>query len=381
MPRPRLAVLSRNLPPLMGGMERLAWHVLAALATDFDVHAIGPRGSRRHLPEGVRGHACRGLGAGGYLSEAAVISVLRALCLPKPDLILATSGLTAPLARLYAALTRRPYVVMAHGLDLVADSKTYQRLFVPSFAAAHRVIANSANTRALAIDNGVAPARLCVIHPGVEWPARPGDGHAWRMARTFGDRPLLLIAGRQTRRKGLAEFLEQCMPAILMDHPDTLLLVVGGTAHHAIRQEQHVGDQVHAVIARNRLAHAVCMLGSLSDAELAQVYAAADVHVFPLIPVRGDVEGFGMVAVEAAAQGTTTVAFDEGGVRDALVVGVTGELLQRGDYAGFTRAILRRLETRADPNLRAACHRAAERYAWPGHAALWRQMLGELLGH
>ena len=42
--KPRALVLTRNLPPLMGGMERLIWHILDELTPAFELHAVGPRG-------------------------------------------------------------------------------------------------------------------------------------------------------------------------------------------------------------------------------------------------------------------------------------------------------------------------------------------------
>ena len=377
--RPRLAVLSRNLPPLTGGMERLSWQVIKALAADFEVHVIGPRDCLALLPEGVPGHACHGAAALPYLCEAALVSVWRAVVRLRPDLVLATSGLTAPLARIYAGLCGRPYLTMVHGLDLVADNALYQRLFVPSLRGATRVIANSANTAHLALSSGVPATALRIIHPGVEWPAPGADGNAFRQRHDLGARPVMLMVGRQTARKGLVEFIEHGLPAIVQAMPDALLVVVGGAAQHAIRRENSIGPRLAAAITKRGLQSAVRMLGALGDAELAAAYAAANVHVFPLVAVRGDVEGFGMVAVEAAAHGLPTVAFDEGGVRDAMVEGSTGEVLKPGDYPAFVAAVLKEFACPDVASRRATCRAAAARFAWPHHDAAWRQLTTELL--
>ncbi len=377
--RPRVAVLSRNLPPLTGGMERLSWQVVKTLAEDFEVHVLGPRDSLALLPDGVQGHACQGAAALPYLCEATLVSVWRALSRTRPDLVLATSGLTAPVARLYAALCRRPYLAMVHGLDLVAESAIYQHLFVPALRGATRVIANSANTARLARARGVPAAALRVIHPGVEWPAPLADGSAFRRRHGLGARPVMLMVGRQTARKGLVEFVEHGLPAIVQAMPDAVLLVVGGEAQHAIRRENSIAPRLEAAINKRGLQSAVRMLGSLDDAQLAAAYAAADVHVFPLVAVRGDVEGFGMVAVEAAAHGLPTVAFDEGGVRDAVIEGSTGQVLAPGDYAGLVAAVLKEFAGDDLAARRAACRAAAARFAWPAHDAAWRQLMNELL--
>lgn len=379
MARPRLAVLSRNLPPLTGGMERLSWHVIEALAADFELHVIGPRDCLALLPEGVTGHACWGAGALPYLCETAIVSMLRAAWCVRPDLVLATSGLTALLAQFYAALCRRPYLAMVHGLDLVADSAVYQRLFVPSLHCATRVIANSTNTAQLARSCGVPAAALRIIHPGVDWPAPELDGSAFRRRHDLGARPVMLMVGRQTARKGLVEFIERGLPAILQAVPDALLVVVGGDARHAIRREDSIGPRVNAAISHRGLQGAVRILGTLDDGQLAAAYAAANVHVFPLIAVRGDVEGFGMVAVEAAAHGLRTVAFDQGGVRDAMLQGTTGQVLPPNDYPAFVAAVLAELAGADVASRRATCRAAAARFAWPHHDAAWRQLAAEVL--
>ena len=71
-----------------------------------------------------------------------------------------------------------------------------------------------------------------------------------------------------------------------------------------------------------------------------------------------------MVAAEAAAFGLRTVAFDEGGVRDAIVAGVTGDLVKSGDYQGFSRTVIEVIERRDDLKRREECHAAAERFSW-----------------
>ena len=48
--RPSLLLVTRNLPPMIGGMERLVWHIVDELSLDWRVHVIGPMGCRALLP-------------------------------------------------------------------------------------------------------------------------------------------------------------------------------------------------------------------------------------------------------------------------------------------------------------------------------------------
>jgi phosphatidylinositol alpha-1,6-mannosyltransferase len=91
--------------------------------------------------------------------------------------------------------------------------------------------------------------------------------------------------------------------------------------------------------------------------------------------MRGDVEGFGMVAVEAAVHGTPTVAFDCGGVSDAVAEGVNGALVDAGDYASFGEAISR--VVRAD--MRDSAREFAGQFSWDSYCAQVEQGIARVL--
>ena len=103
---------------------------------------------------------------------------------------------------------------------------------------------------------------------------------------------------------------------------------------------------------------------NISDDELlSSWYYLADIHVFPVKHIPSDPEGFGMVAIEAAAHGTPTIAFATGGVIDAVRHEKTGYLIKNQDYQNMADNIMRVLE---DKNLISAqiCSQHAEKFAW-----------------
>ena len=126
----------------------------------------------------------------------------------------------------------------------------------------------------------------------------------------------MLPAGRLTARKGLAEFAAEALPRVVAACPEALLVVIGGEPADAL----HGGSGGGAARVRTAAASAsvqdhLRFLGSASDAELSEAYQAADVLVFPVRDLAGDVQGFGM---EAAAHGLPTVTYATSGVVDAL---------------------------------------------------------------
>ena len=104
-------------------------------------------------------------------------------------------------------------------------------------------------------------------------------------------------------------------------------------------------------------------LGLVADAELAVLYQAANIHVFPVQHIPHDPEGFGMVALEAAAHGLPTVAYGTGGVVDAVAEGRSGYLVPPGDAHAMVLAIINTL--RAGVAMRASSKTFASNFGWP----------------
>jgi len=293
----------------------------------------------------------------------------------KPVTVIAGSGLSAPFAWACARLCRARYIVYLHGLDIVADSLPYRLAWLPFVRRADLALANSHNTAMLACRVGVA--RVEILHPGTDFPPfRPDIAQAFRARHDLGARPLMLSVGRLTPRKGLADFVREALPAILRVHPDAHLLVIGEDAVHAAKAT--LGSELRRVREAAEVAGvapAIRFMPHCDDNELAAAYQSADVHVFPVRKVPGDVEGFGMVAIEAAANGLPTVAFAVGGVPDAVIEPATGDLVAAGDYSAFAQAVVDRLATRGDNSARQAIRGTAARFGWDAFEARLRELL------
>lgn len=375
--RCRALLVTRNLPPLRGGMERLNLHVAFALSETRDLSVCGPDGCAAFLESAAVDvvevpHRWLPL----FLLRS-LIGSLRLAWRRRPNVVLAGSGLTAPIAWLVARLCSTRFVVYLHGLDLVAPSRTYQRLWLPFIRRADIALANSRHTATLAQQRGVPDERILILHPGTALPSPdPSARPRFRKVNSIGDRPLLLSVGRLTPRKGLAEFVERSLPAIVDACPGTQLLVIGDDAVDAVRAA-HGSERMriqHAAYAAG-MRDAVRFMPPCDEATLSDAYHAADVYVFPVREIPGDMEGFGMVAIEAAAHGLPTVAFRVGGVADAVVEGRSGELVAPDDYAGFANAVVRTLRP-TDAALRSAeCRSAATAFGWDRFGVSLRTLL------
>lgn len=340
----RILLITRNLPPLVGGMERLNWHMADELSKCAHVRVVGPKGAAALKPGNVEIREAPLKPLPLFLS----IAFLKALWLAlrwKPDVVVAGSGLTAPLAWLISRCcnTTRS-VVYLHGFDITVRNRLYQRLWTPVFGKMDGIIVNSSPTRLLALAAGVPEAKISIIYPGVSLPEAPQSAEniaAFKRRHDLENKKILLSVGRLTTRKGLCEFVEHALPGIVAAEPNTALIVIGEAPKNSLGAGIQSVESIQEQAKKSGVAEHVHFLGVITDkARLAAAYEAADIHVFPVRYIPDDPEGFGMVAIEAAAHGLPTVAFATGGVVDAVQHGVSGYLAKENDYAEFCSHVI-----------------------------------------
>ncbi|WP_255523483.1 glycosyltransferase family 4 protein [Rhodanobacter sp. DHB23] len=365
-------------------MERLNWHMADELSRHADVRIVGPVGSAAIAPIDVTIDEVPFKPLWKFLIHAQW-QAWRVARVWRPDVVLAGSGLTALAAWFVARASGARAAVYVHGLDLAVRHPVYCCLWRPALRCMDRVIANSRPTAVLAQGIGVEPERIGIVHPGVDLPVaaihklmvansagiygaqeldRDADRAIFRQNHCLGSRPVLLSVGRLSTRKGLREFVTHVLPLIVAVHPDTLLLIVGGAPEDALHAQAQTPQSIRAAAKQVDVEGNLRFLGTITDYQvLGSIYRAADVHVFPVRDIPGDPEGFGMVAVEAAAHGLPTVAFATGGVVDAVAEGKSGYLVNSGNYAAFAEATLLTLSMRGA--LCGSCMAFAEQFAWP----------------
>lgn len=368
----RVLVISRNYPPLWGGMERLNLNLVEQLSGTHEIVLLVPVGAAAHAPGSVEVCEVPGAPLSRFLVGAMVQGVALARRF-KPHAVLGGSGLVAPMVLASARVSGARSAVYAHGLDLAVQHVLYRMLWMPALRRVDQIIANSSATRQLALEQGVRPGRIHLAHPGVSMPQLDAQARQrFRRQHQFGDGPLLLSVGRLTTRKGLCEFVADVLPSLVKKHPELVLAVIGDVPNDALYAKAQTPESILAVAEQFGVARNVRFLGKRFGSELDDAYAGADVHVFPVRALHGDPEGFGMVAVEAAAHGLPTAAYATGGVVDAVRDGVSGRLVGAGDDEALSQAILELIENPLPPEQAKAF--AAE-FAWDRFGARVQQIL------
>lgn len=213
------------------------------------------------------------------------------------------------------------------------------------------------------------PVAMAQLPSGVDTDAfRPGAGGAEVRAR-YGltDRPVVVCVSRLVPRKG-QDVLIRALPLIRKEIPDAALLVVGGGPALA---------RLKGLVAAHGLERDVVLTGSVPWEELPAHYDAGDVFAMPCRDrLRGlEVEGLGIVFLEASATGLPVVAGRSGGSPDAVLDGETGYVVDGtsvGDVAARVTSLL------LDP-VAAKAMGAAGR-AWVEQAWRWDVLAARLRG-
>ncbi|HST49538.1 glycosyltransferase family 4 protein [Jatrophihabitans sp.] len=369
----RLLVVTNDFPPRQGGIQSFVYELARRLpAGQLAVYASDHPGSKafdagQDFP--VRRHP------GGLLTPTprARRRVLRA----REDFgsTAVWFGASAPLGLLAPPLRRagvRRMVASSHGHEA-------GWAMLPGGRQALRRIGNQVDVvtyladytrQRLAGAFGPHPA-LVQLTPGVDVDTfSPAvSGAAVRHRHGLTGRPVVVCVSRLVPRKG-QDVLIQAMPAIAARVEQAALLVVGGGPYQQKLRE--LADRVG-------VADRVVFTGPVPAAELPEYFAAGDVFAMPCRTRRlgMDVEGLGIVFLEASASGRPVVAGNSGGAPDAVRDGITGLVVDGRDVAGVAHQVGGLL---ADPERAGRMGSAGRR--WTEQAWQWGTMadrLAELL--
>ena len=357
-------------------MERLVFELYKTLIRRHDVSLLGPNGCEEHIDSNSLVASTRVSPTSVFLLLTLIKGVFQHLSNGSPDIVIGGSGLVGPVVIWLAKLSGARSILLLHGLDIIADSRLYQWLFVPFLRRADLVVCNSNNTARLAMTRGVAEHRIEIINPGAETQQASLSHEQAKQSLGLEDKRILLSVGRLIPRKGLPTYIEEAFAKLAGENTDIVLLVAGTEPSSALNKPAgSVLEKINNAVAEFDLAEQVQLLGHVSEDEIATLYSAADAFVFPLVDTPGDVEGFGMVAIEAASYGSPTVAFNCGGVSDAVIDGENGVLVPPGDYTSFNDATLQLLEQGSRDRAR----QFAAQFSWEKYGAQFQACIDKVV--
>ena len=286
-------------------------------------------------------------------------------------------GAAAPLGLLAAGLRRNAgverTVALTHGHEIGWAALPGARLLLRRIARVNDVITYLGEYQRVRLDKALGGLTdLQRLAPGVDVDAfRPGvDGRRVRERYGLSDRPVIVCVSRLVPRKG-QDMLIRALPAVRRRVPGAALLLVSGGPYRK-RLERLARD--HGV------ASDVVFTGSVPWAELPAHYAAGDVYAMPCRTRAAglDVEGLGIVYLEASASGLPVVGGDSGGAPDAVLEGETGYVVGGRDVTALSGRLADLLSDPDKARTMGAAGRAwVEReWRWETQAARMARLLG-----
>lgn len=362
----RVLFVSHSFPPLgrpdenVGGMQRVATGL---------VEALGALECVRLETMVLRTTARLGSTRTSIFLARSLPAIPRRLKRRDVDVVVFSSLVTASLCVLLKPLLRRagvPAVTIAHGRDVTLRRFGYQHLVPHILASTSAVLPVSHAVAHECTRRGVPTHRVFVVPNGISLPPAPSSSSAQgAQPATTGSngetapdargRLSLLSVGRQVERKGFEWFVRDVFPLL---PPEVEYGVVGeGPGLRSLRRA------VRDIGAEDRIR----LFGRVDDDQLDAVYREADLLIMPNIRVEGDMEGFGVVALEAGLRGVPVIASDCEGMRDVISEGVNGHRVKPGDARGFAAVIDRYAHDAAEQHALGHTARAHVRrtYAWP----------------
>jgi phosphatidylinositol alpha-1,6-mannosyltransferase len=249
-------------------------------------------------------------------------------------------GLVCALARLFVDFR---FTVMVHGHEAVYSRKGIRQVIklflmplqVGIFNRAERVFAASSFTEASLVKAGVDAARIVTIFNGVDLEDFAGDrdSRVTRVKYGIREKRIILTVARLDFHKG-HDTVIRALPEILREAPDAVYLIVG---------DGPMASRLRDLSSSCGVAEKVIFTGHLPRREVLGLLRACDVFAMISRQVVTNVEGFGIVFIEAGALAKPVVGGRSGGIPDAVEDGVTGFLvdpLSPEEVAGALTRIL-----------------------------------------
>ena len=328
-PSDALLLLSENFPPTIGGTAVLYGEIYTRLNVPYRVLSDGIRMADYGIIRSLGRYLQLTVRLRRAAKGTAMIHCGRAL----PE------GVAAWLCR-YLGGPR--YAVWAHGEDIgtALTSRELTLLMRMVYARAEVVFASSDNTGRMLRDLGIAPDRVEVVYPGVDTQRFRPDLDVTEIRRQIAPHGelVLLSVGRFQRRKG-HDLMIRALGQLIQRQPRSLRYVIVGDGQERARLETLVDEcAVRAYVT---------FVGEIPGHLLPHYYAACDVFVLPNRVEGGDIEGFGIVFLEAAASGKPVVAGNSGGVPEAVADGVTGLLVSGTDVEELATTLAQLLDSEA----------------------------------
>jgi len=368
---PRTLVVTNDFPPRVGGVQQYVWRLVAQLPPDR-VSVLAPAWPGWQDHDAAQSFPVQRWPATFLWPTEDLERRVRILADEhRADVVLFGHGFPLPWLAPGLATGGIPSVALTHGAEVwIARTPGLAAAQRRGLLACRQATAVSAYTgdrihRAI----GARPP-VTVLYPGVDTKrfAPTVDGRVVRARYGLGDRPLVVCVSRMVPRKG-QDVLVEAMVTVRAHVPEATLLLVGDGPERPALERAAASAPTGAVV----------IPGEVASDELPAFFAAADVFAMPCRSRFAglEVEGLGIVFLEAAACGKPVVAGRSGGAPEAIVDERTGLLVEGREPKAVALAIARLLREpeRATGMGAAGRARVEAEFTWERSAATLAHVL------
>lgn len=311
----KLLFISRSYPPLVGGLEKHNQAIYCAVKKKIGANTLVNKRGKWALP--------------WFLS----LCFMRALLVSsRRESVLLGDGVLSIVGWFIKCIRPSVAVVcVVHGLDVTYKNAFYQTLWLGFFIPkVDKIIAVSQATANALISRGISKAKVLVIPNGIE-PLPAYQRESEFLASHFNidskGKVVLFTLGHLVKRKGVDWFINNVLTQL---GPEFIYIVAGDGPERMVIKQSIIDKQ---------LSNKVFVLGGVSESIKTQLFANADLFIQPNIKVSGDMEGFGIVVLEANIHGLAVLGADLEGLKDSICDGNNGWLVASGQAQQFIKRI------------------------------------------
>jgi glycosyltransferase involved in cell wall biosynthesis len=336
--------VSHKYPPATGGMEKQSFELITGMSKYAVVHKIVYEGKEDRILFFLK-------------LQKRILQKLREY--PGIKVIHFNDGLLAAVCSFHTKYRHIPLTATVHGLDISFPSSIYRKHILSRFNNFLRIIAVSDATACAAIANGIHADKVVAIPNGVDTTevntVTLSDFEKLREKLGISDKKILMMLGRPVYRKGFSWFLKNVLPDVKEDFQvvmvgpfqaqptlteKILYLLPKGLSKKIMLFLGYPSDQINLrEILKTETG--VMHLGHQPYAVIQALFQHSAAFLMPNVSVKGDMEGFGLVCLEASVNHALVLAADIDGIPSAVQHEKNGILIEPENPEGWIQAIIK----------------------------------------
>ncbi|HAI74257.1 MAG TPA: hypothetical protein DCS28_02600 [Candidatus Moranbacteria bacterium] len=333
--KPRILFISRAYPPVWGGIEMQNYGIANALSKIAETKIIANKCGKKLLPV--------------FLPW----TVLKSLFLLfNYDVALFGDGVLAPIGVfLKFFYPKKKFISIIHGLDITFAykksllGKIYRTINIPSLKKLDKLIMVGNETISQAIKFGIPKEKCVFISNGLDMDEIRADHTRSDLEKLLGmnldGKKIMFRGGRIVKHKGVEWFIGNVMPKLTDNY---ILVAAGGAVAVKTAGDKNNYPACVKTVKELGLENRVKFFINLPRRDMKILFNTCDVFIQPNIKIPGSMEGFGITAIEGAACGRVVLASNIEGLKDAVLDGKNGILLESGNAEMWMNKIKEVLE-------------------------------------